>query len=178
MTTIISISHDNKKSPIIRLPCKKDKLIKNQQSIVIPSSISNSGTQINLSSKSDKNRNLDTCSVMNIYLNDKPCSIYELPDTRIMVMKGKFFYDYKDQKYAVDPKGWWMSEKLDGIRAIWTGKELLTRTGRLIHAPRWFTDEFPKNIALDGELYLGRNQFHRVQMTVMDNHKNKYLWDI
>lgn len=117
----------------------------------------------------------DNC--FNRYLKQKRCDIYELPDTRIQIMKGKFFYDQDTQRYAVDPKGWWVSEKLDGIRAIWTGKELMTRHGRKIHAPEWFYDEFPKNIALDGELYLGRNKFNVVQMTVMDHHKNKYLWE-
>src|SRR5215212_8733282 len=27
----------------------------------------------------------------------------------------------------LDPKGWWLSEKLDGVRAYWDGKQLLSR---------------------------------------------------
>ena len=42
-----------------------------------------------------------------------------------------------------DPTGWWMSEKLDGIRAYWTGSKLVTRNGNEIHAPAWFTDSLP-----------------------------------
>jgi len=54
--------------------------------------------------------------------------------------------------------GWWMSEKLDGIRAYWNGEELLSRNGNTIHAPYWFTKGFP-DFALDGELWVGREQF-------------------
>lgn len=62
---------------------------------------------------------------------------------------------YADKK---DPCGWLMSEKLDGVRAYWTGIKFLTRTGRLIKAPQWFCAGLP-NIALDGELWCGRGQF-------------------
>ena len=31
-----------------------------------------------------------------------------------------------------------MSEKLDGVRAFWDGKELISRTGDVFHAPAWF----------------------------------------
>jgi len=58
----------------------------------------------------------------------------------------------------VNPKGWYMSEKIDGIRAIWTGRELLTRNNKQIIAPKWWIDQLP-SIALDGELCLGRGKF-------------------
>jgi DNA ligase-1 len=58
----------------------------------------------------------------------------------------------------VDVKGWWMSEKLDGVRGYWTGKELISRSGNLFHAPKWFTRNFPST-PLDGELWSGRQQF-------------------
>ncbi len=32
-----------------------------------------------------------------------------------------------DQK--ADIKGWWMSEKLDGVRGYWTGQKLISRSG-------------------------------------------------
>ena len=59
-----------------------------------------------------------------------------------------------------DPKGWWVSEKLDGVRAYWDGKQFLSRQGHLFHAPRWFVAGLPK-IPLDGELWLGRKKFQR-----------------
>tara|TARA_R110000868_G_scaffold39869_4_gene138426 strand:- start:6107 stop:6865 length:759 start_codon:yes stop_codon:yes gene_type:complete len=61
-----------------------------------------------------------------------------------------------------DPTGWWMSEKLDGMRAVWTGKELLSRNGKTIHAPQFWLDALPKDKQLDGELYLGRGNFQKV----------------
>ena len=52
-----------------------------------------------------------------------------------------------DQK--VDISGWWMSEKLDGVRGYWTGKQLVSRSGIPFHAPQWFTKNFPST-PLDG----------------------------
>lgn len=60
-----------------------------------------------------------------------------------------------------NPKGWMMSEKLDGVRAIWTGRDLVTRNGNVIPAPEWFTAALPA-LALDGELWAGRGGFQRV----------------
>jgi DNA ligase-1 len=60
-----------------------------------------------------------------------------------------------------DPTGWWMSEKLDGVRAYWDGQQLLSRRNNILHAPEWFTAGLPRH-ALDGELWIGRKQFDRV----------------
>lgn len=60
-----------------------------------------------------------------------------------------------------DPTGWWISEKLDGVRAVWDCRTLKTRTGQPIHAPLWFIDALPKAEPLDGELWIGRGQFQR-----------------
>lgn len=70
---------------------------------------------------------------------------------------------YKDQNIS----GWLMSEKLDGIRAYWDGERLLTRGGKEIHAPKWFTKNFP-SFELDGELWSKRGEFEFVQGVVMD----------
>lgn len=59
---------------------------------------------------------------------------------------------------GIDPLGYLVSEKLDGVRALWDGKVLRFRSGRQIAAPAWFTDKLPK-LALDGELWLGRGLF-------------------
>lgn len=61
---------------------------------------------------------------------------------------------------VTDLTGWWMSEKLDGVRAYWDGKRLLSRLGNPFHAPEWFTRELPDS-PLDGELWGGRQQFQR-----------------
>jgi DNA ligase-1 len=59
-----------------------------------------------------------------------------------------------------DIAGWWMSEKLDGVRAFWSGSELVSRQGNRFFAPDWFVDGLPDE-PLDGELWLGRKRFQR-----------------
>jgi DNA ligase 1 len=61
---------------------------------------------------------------------------------------------------ATDPAGWLMSEKLDGVRAYWDGKQFISRQGNLYHAPAWFCAGLPP-MPLDGELWLGRKAFQR-----------------
>jgi len=84
---------------------------------------------------------------------------------------------------------WFVSEKLDGMRALWDGgksrgklcseisyantekdgrlKEAPVATGlwsrrwKPIHAPDWWLDELP-NVCLDGELWMGRGRFQDV----------------
>ena len=51
-----------------------------------------------------------------------------------------------------------VSEKYDGVRALWDGKTLRSRAGNVIAAPTWFTEKFP-NTPLDGELWLARGKF-------------------
>lgn len=58
----------------------------------------------------------------------------------------------------VNPVGWWMSEKLDGIRAYWDGTRFISRQGNIFHAPDWFRAGLPDH-PLDGELWMGRQSF-------------------
>lgn len=62
---------------------------------------------------------------------------------------------------------YWVSEKYDGVRALWNGRELLSRSGHAIAAPAWFLDALP-DVALDGELWIGRGEFEAVVATVRD----------
>lgn len=59
-----------------------------------------------------------------------------------------------------DLTGYWMSEKLDGVRAYWDGRQFLSRQGNVFHAPGWFTKGLP-SIPLDGELWLDRKRFQK-----------------
>jgi DNA ligase-1 len=68
---------------------------------------------------------------------------------------------YKNQNV----NNWVMSEKLDGIRAYWDGKQLLTRSGKIIHAPKWFTKDYP-SFELDGELWTKRADFENISSIV------------
>jgi DNA ligase-1 len=61
---------------------------------------------------------------------------------------------------TTDLSGWWMSEKLDGVRAYWDGKQFLSRQGNLYHAPDWFVEGLP-DTPLDGELWIDRKKFQR-----------------
>ena len=60
-----------------------------------------------------------------------------------------------------DPAGYLVSEKFDGVRALWDGRVLLLRGGGEVAAPRWFLDRLPA-APLDGELWLGRSRFEAV----------------
>ncbi|TDO96939.1 DNA ligase [Marinomonas balearica] len=70
---------------------------------------------------------------------------------------------------------YYVSEKYDGIRAIWTGDRLVTKNGHPIHAPSWFIKDLPK-IWLDGELWGGRNKYQFVASTVLDNTPDDSSW--
>jgi len=64
-----------------------------------------------------------------------------------------------------DVTGWLMSEKLDGMRAIWDGHTLKSRQGNNIAAPQWFLDGLPP-FEIDGELWTKRSDFENVMSIV------------
>lgn len=93
-------------------------------------------------------------------------------------------HTFKPTKYNI--AGWFLSEKLDGMRAYWDGgisrgipakqipyanrvkdhrlrvepiaTGLWSRTGKVIHAPDWWLNYLP-DIPLDGELWVTRGNF-------------------
>lgn len=75
---------------------------------------------------------------------------------------------------VMDLKGWWMSEKLDGVRAYWTGTLFLSRLGNPLHAPDWFCAGLPAE-PLDGEFWIDRKKFQRTVGIVRRQDKND-LW--
>jgi DNA ligase 1 len=70
---------------------------------------------------------------------------------------------------------YWVSEKYDGVRAYWDGQQLLTRSGRVIAAPAWFTAGWPKQ-PLDGELWAGRGRFDATLSTVARESPDEAAW--
>lgn len=68
---------------------------------------------------------------------------------------------FAKMKAPPDPSGWWVSEKLDGVRAYWNGSDFYSRNGLLFNAPKWFKAGLPKDAHLDGELWCGRDAFER-----------------
>jgi DNA ligase-1 len=77
----------------------------------------------------------------------------------------------------VDLTDWWMSEKLDGVRAYWDGTRFLSRLGNEFHAPDWFVEGLPKT-PLDGELWLGRKSFQRTVSIVRRQDKSDHWRDV
>ena len=70
---------------------------------------------------------------------------------------------------------YWVSEKLDGVRAYWDGTNLSSRKGNIIKAPNSFIAALPE-IALDGELWSGRNQFDTLSGIVRRKNPSPKDW--
>ena len=73
------------------------------------------------------------------------------------------------------PQGFLVSEKFDGVRAVWDGQQLRFRSGRAIAAPDWFVGALPDH-PLDGELWLGRGQFDRLSGVVRQQSPHEAGW--
>lgn len=98
--------------------------------------------------------------------------------------------------------GWFVSEKLDGQRCLWDGgftrhlpahevpwantakdtkvrvsTGLWSRYCKPIHAPDWWIDKLPKGIPLDGELYIGRGTFQKLESTVRKHNPIDSEWE-
>lgn len=71
--------------------------------------------------------------------------------------------------------GYWISEKYDGVRGYWDGRQLWTRGGERVHPPAWFTADFPA-AALDGELWAGRGHFAHAVSTVRSQTPDDAAW--
>ncbi len=72
-------------------------------------------------------------------------------------------YVYKEQNIT----GWVMSEKYDGIRGYWDGRQMYSKGGYEIVLPDFFRNELPP-FALDGELWIARGAFEKIAAIVLD----------
>ncbi|KAF8977055.1 hypothetical protein BGZ46_007695 [Entomortierella lignicola] len=70
----------------------------------------------------------------------------------------------------IDPTGYWMAEKLDGVRAYFDGTHFYSRAGNKFFAPPFFSKHLPKDQPLDGELWLGRGRFQQC-ISIVKNQK-------
>ena len=75
----------------------------------------------------------------------------------------------------IDLDQYWVSEKLDGVRAYWDGESLTSRNGNRFRAPGWFTDGFP-SVPLDGELWMGRSTFEQLSGAVRRRNPDDAQW--
>ena len=111
-------------------------------------------------------------------------------------------HTYEPKKH--NPAGSFISEKLDGERALWDGgisrglpasevpysntvkdfrlktkpvaTGLWSRTGKVVHAPGWFLDQLP-DFPLDGELYAGRKNWQQLS-SIVSQHVPDDRWQL
>jgi DNA ligase-1 len=76
---------------------------------------------------------------------------------------------------GIDLSDYWVSEKYDGLRGYWDGRQLFTRGGERVQAPAWFTAGWPST-PLDGELWAGRGQFAKATSTVRQQMPDDTAW--
>ena len=76
---------------------------------------------------------------------------------------------------GVDVTKYLVSEKLDGVRAYWDGKKLVSREGTVYNAPKWFVADFPKT-HLEGELWIARGKFEEVSGIVRKEDPKEEGW--
>ncbi len=81
----------------------------------------------------------------------------------------------QDAPADIDPAGYLVSEKYDGVRAFWDGQRLRFRSGLTVPAPAWFLASLPAT-PLDGELWLGRGQFDALSATVRRHAPDDAEW--
>jgi DNA ligase-1 len=91
-----------------------------------------------------------------------------IPEVNQKVFNKNTFSVMLANKYTGnDPTGYFMSEKLDGYRALFyngpSGGEFISRNNKPFMAPQWFLDDIasklPIGTLLDGELYTKRGDF-------------------
>jgi DNA ligase 1 len=91
-------------------------------------------------------------------LNRRNILLLSLLSPLPLFAKGSSALLAQDYKASIDPSLYLVSEKLDGVRALWDGRSLRFRSGQAIAAPAWFTAKLPAT-PLDGELWLARGKF-------------------
>lgn len=78
---------------------------------------------------------------------------------------------YQDKQAVV---GWVMSEKLDGVRGFWDGKQLISRGGKVLTPPSWFVANYPP-FAIDGELWTRRGDFENIS-SIVRSKRSDHRW--
>lgn len=76
---------------------------------------------------------------------------------------------------GMDPTGYLVSEKYDGVRALWDGRTLRFRSGLPIAAPADFVARLPA-VPLDGELWLGHGRFEALSGLVRRYSPDAAAW--
>lgn len=100
-----------------------------------------------------------------------PMLLSEFPDS-------KFFATHSESKTQLDSQQslenqhvWLVSEKLDGVRGLWDGKQMYFRSGKVMELDSEFTRDFPP-FALDGEIYSPDLHFSQIISILKNSKKN------
>lgn len=76
---------------------------------------------------------------------------------------------------AIVISDYWISEKLDGVRGYWDGKKMLTRSGKRINLPVFFTAGWPTE-PLEGELWTKRGDFEAISGLIQRKQTKASQW--
>ena len=74
----------------------------------------------------------------------------------------------------MEPNGWYMTEKYDGMRLYWNGSQFYSRQGELVKVPDSITKELPP-VPLDGELWTKYGLYQEAVNLTRSNNDTK--WD-
>ena len=72
--------------------------------------------------------------------------------TELLDFTRKILMTATEWEESMDPTGWYMTEKYDGMRLYWDGKKCFSRLGEEVKMPESILNKLP-SIALDGELW-------------------------
>jgi DNA ligase-1 len=100
-------------------------------------------------------------AVLFTFISIFPSTIYSRDLPKPSLMLANIYHK------GINLNEYWVSEKYDGVRAIWDGKQLVSRGGNIYHAPKWFVKRLPKQ-KLDGELWISRQSFEQLVSIVRD----------
>lgn len=114
------------------------------------------------------NTSLYTKSIASLLLIISAVSVSNAAQKPLLQLASNYRQDIEISEYFV-------SEKLDGVRARWTGTQLISRNGYVFNTPRWFIEKFPAS-PLDGELWIERNRFDEVSGIVRQKRKDNQRW--
>jgi len=70
-----------------------------------------------------------------------------------------------------NPTGWYLSEKLDGVRCIWDGFDMYSTTDEIYDIPSYFIENLPKS-PLDGVFYRGKGRLAQSESIVKKKSDN------
>lgn len=100
-------------------------------------------------------------------------ALFSFANSKILLLKVYKEANFTDAKL----QGYLMSEKLDGVRGYWDGKQLFSKSLHPYSPPKYFTKDFPP-FMLDGELWFARRSFAKTVSMVRSDDWQKLRYNI